>query len=218
MSRHTAHNESTRRSRRLAVGAAFAGLGLAITGIGVYAGLTATASNTSAQTVSSGNISLTMAASTGSVGFGQSITNLAPGDVVNRFVTLTNGGSLAAKDLTLAVSDATPTLLSTSGTKGLKVAVDSCSIAWVVAANSGTCAGTTTNLLASTFLSSLSSAATLVSGTVGASYNVRMSLTLPDQNETTSNGTLPGTTIQGLSAALTWTFSESQRDATTTNN
>lgn len=41
---------------------------------------------------------------------------------------------------------------------------------------------------------------------------------LPDQNETTVNGTLPANTIQGLSTNLTYTFTETQRAATTTNS
>ena len=45
-----------------------------------------------------------------------------------------------------------------------------------------------------------------------------MTTTLPDQNETTTNGTLPGGTIQGLSTTLTFTFSETQRAATTTES
>ena len=43
-------------------------------------------------------------------------------------------------------------------------------------------------------------------------------MTLPDQSETTTNGTLPAGTIQGLSASLTYTFAETQRDATTSNS
>ena len=42
--------------------------------------------------------------------------------------------------------------------------------------------------------------------------------TLPDQSETTTNGTLPVGTIQGLSASLRWTFEDAQRASTTTNS
>lgn len=61
---------------------------------------------------------------------------------------------------------------------------------------------------------------TLVAGTIaaGSALNLQVSLTLPDQNETTTNGTVPVGTIQGLTAALTWTFTESQRTATTTGS
>jgi hypothetical protein len=216
MSRHIAQGEG-RRSRRTAIGVVFAGLGLAITGIGVYAGLQATATNAAPQTVTSGTLKLVYADN--GVGFSQSILLMAPGDVVNRFVDLSNTGTLTGKDLTLGVADATPTKLTTDGTNGLKVTVSSCTVAWVVAANNGTCAGTTTVLLPSTALSSLVSApSSLVSGAVASAYALKISLTLPDQNETTTNGALPVGTIQGLSASLTWSFNEAQRAATTTNS
>ena len=46
----------------------------------------------------------------------------------------------------------------------------------------------------------------------------QVEVSLPNQNETTTNGTLPVGTIQGLNASITWTFSEAQRTATTTNS
>jgi hypothetical protein len=71
-------------------------------------------------------------------------------------------------------------------------------------------------------LSGLSSStpATLVAGQLakGTVLHLQISLTLPNQTETTVNGNLPANTIQGLSAALTWTFNEAQRTATTTHS
>lgn len=95
---------------------------------------------------------------------------LAPGDVVNRYVDLSNTGSLTGKNLTLSASDSGSTLLSTDATKGLHVTVTSCSVAWVAAA--GTCGGTTTVLLNNAPVANLvSSASTLVSGAVASSYS-----------------------------------------------
>jgi hypothetical protein len=217
MSRHIAPGEGNPRRRRTTVAVAFAALGLAITGIGVYAGLQATASNAAAQTVTSGTLKLVYADN--GVGFSQSILLMAPGDVVNRFVDLSNTGTLAGKNLTLGVADASSTKLTTDATNGLHVTVSSCTVAWVVAANTGTCAGTTTVLLNNAALSALvSSPSSLVSGAVASAYQLKISLTLPDQNEITTNGTLPVGTIQGLSASLTWSFNEAQRDAATTNS
>jgi spore coat-associated protein N len=207
----------SRRSRRTAGAAAFMLLGLAVTGAGVYAALNATAFNTSAQTVSSGTLKLTMAAN--GAGFSSSITNMAPGDVVNRYVDLTtNAGSIAAQNLTFAASDATPTKLSTDPSNGLHVTITSCSTAWVAA--TGLCPlGTTSVLLNNVSVSTLSSAAqTIVAGTPASTYSLQVSITLPDQSETTTNGTLPVGTIQGLSASMTWTFGESQRNPTTSNS
>jgi hypothetical protein len=216
MSRHIDRSGRTRRTTATAV--AFAVCGLAITGTGVYAALNATAFNSSAEHVTSGTLSLTLADN--GDGFSQSVSNLAPGDVVNRYVDLSNNGNLAAKDITLSVSDSGSSLLSTDASKGLHVTVVSCSSGtWTP--GTGACSGTTTTLVNNAALATIAgSPQSVVSGAVavGATYHLKMSLTLPDQNETTTNGSLPSGTIQGLSANLTWTFSEAQRTATTTTS
>jgi hypothetical protein len=100
------------------------------------------------------------------------------------------------------------------------VSVNACSTSWT--ASTGVCSssGTVTSLLSATALSALSSAQTLISGAVavGAVEHLQVSVQLPDQSETTTNGTAPATTIQGQSANLTYTFGESQRTATTSNS
>lgn len=70
-------------------------------------------------------------------------------------------------------------------------------------------------------LSSLASTPTsLIAGAqaAGTVDHLQISLVLPNETETTVNGVLPGSTIQGLSASLTWTFTEAQRTATTTTS
>jgi hypothetical protein len=217
-------NERTRRGRtRIALAASFAVGVLSLTGAGVYAGLNAQATGT--QNITSGTLSLTVAAGGGSGGFGQTISNMAPGDVNNVYVDLTNGtaSNLAAQNLTLAVSGTGSNLLTTSPTKGLAVAVNQCSVAWVVnpTNNTATCSGTTTPMMTSTAVSVLSATpGSVVSGsiTAGTVWHLQVSVTLPSQSETTLNGVLPGSTIQGLSTTLTYTFDEGQRTATTTNS
>lgn len=217
---------STRRpAPALFAACAVAAAGLAITGGGVFAALNATASNATAQNATSGTLSLTMA--NNGTGFGQSVSNLAPGDVVNRYVNLTQGATMDGKALTLAVADGTPSKLTTDATKGLHVTVTQCSVAWTTT-GPGACTGTgavTTVLATNVALSALVAApSTLIAGTVtsGSTLNLQVSLTLPDQNETTVNGTpaptAPATTIQGLSSALTWTFGETQRTSTVTGS
>lgn len=203
----------------VAVGAA----GLAITGGGVYAALTATATNTTPQSANSGVLSLTMG--NNGTGFGQAVSNLAPGDVVNRYVTLTQGSDLDGKDITLKVADASPNLLTRADSNGssdraLHAVITQCSVAWVPGTGAGTCGGTTNVLLPSTPLSTLASPAAVKTGAVaaGSVLHLQIALTLPDQNETTINGETPANTIQGLSSSLTWTFSETQRTATTTGS
>lgn len=204
---------------RLLAACAVAAAGLAITGGGVYAALNATASNATAQSATSGTLSLTMA--NNGTGFGQAISNLAPGDVVNRYVSLTQGAVLDGKDLTLGVADGTPTLLTSNATKGLHATITQCSVAWTPGTGAGTCSGTTTVLLTSTALSTLTAGPVAVktgSNAAGTVLNLQIAVALPDQAETVSNGALPAGTIQGLSSALTWTFGETQRTATTTGS
>jgi hypothetical protein len=228
------HAASPRLPRRRAgnkkliglAGAATLG-GLTLTGIGVYAGLNAVATGT--ESVSSGTISLILGADGNSTGLPQTISNMVPGDVYNTYVTLTNGAAMAGQNLTLAVtgSPSNSTLISppaADGTTGLQVTVTQCSVAWTVTVGTpgaGTCGGTSTSLLAATAVSSLGTAATLVAGsiTAGGVYHLQVQLTLPSSlTETTTNGTVPTSTIQGQSVTLTYTFSESQRAATTTNH
>ncbi|MFL6237893.1 MAG: TasA family protein [Actinomycetes bacterium] len=218
MSRHAYPTAvRSRRARRTAGAAAFMLLGLAVTGAGVYAALNATAFNTSPQNVTSGTVKLSLSATAPSAGFTSAITNMAPGDVVNRYIDLTNNGTLATQALTLSAVDATGTKLTSDATNGLHVTVTSCPIPWVQV-GAGTCVGGTTLLNNVPVSSLISSPSTLVAGTVAASYALQFSITLPDQTETTTNGTLPANTIQGLSASMTWTFGESQRTATNTSS
>lgn len=223
---HTSRHAGAAAPRRAAwrpLAVAVTGGALLLTaGFGVWASLSATAFNTSPQSISSGTLSLTLADN--GAGFSSSITNMAPGDVVNRYVDLTNGGNLAAQALTMSVAATGDTQLITDGTspatKALTVAVTSCSTSWT--ASTGVCSsgGTTTSLLGATTLSGLSSAQSLISGSiaVGAVEHLQIAVTLPNQTETTTNGTPISGTIQGRTANLTYTFNEGQRTATTTNS
>ena len=190
-------------------------VGLVLTGVGVYAVLTATANNPSPQRATSGTLKLTMI--NNGTGFGTAITGLAPGDAVSRHVQLTNSGTLAGSDLTLGVVDATPTELSTNPTAGLQVAVARCSVPW--ARTTGTCPGTRTALLSSSVSALRTAPASLIPGVLaaGSVHYLQVQLTLPESTDSAVNGVLPVGTVQGLSAALTWTFRETQRTSTSTS-
>lgn len=226
MAKHSEHQAGNKRGRTV-LAAAFAVAGLAITGAGVYAGLSANANNTTAETVTSGTLRLTMAAETGAAALSATVSDMAPGDVNNKFVVLTNGGTLDGKNLGLAVTDGTGSALSTSATKGLSVAVTRCSGPYIPATGfcsaaiaTPTLPGTETSYLAKTSVSALGSKVAFtgpVNPAPGAAYNLKVSL-YHDGTETVTNGTLPAGTIQGLTATLTYTFSEDQRDGVTTNS
>lgn len=198
--------------------AALGGLGLVSSS--VYASLTATASNTTGGSINSGTLKLTQAPSTvvGSTGgFATAITLLAPGDTVRRYVDLTNTGTLDAATVTLATSASVANALTTNGTAGLQVEVKECAVAWT---NAGVCTPGSTTVLASTSLLAMTSAQTLTLSSVLASAvnHLQFAISLPAGSEVTVNGTLPVGTVQGLTTAITWTFSETMRTSTITDN
>lgn len=194
---------------------------LITTGVGVFATLSASVNNVTPQAVDSGTLVLSV--DNNGAGFSQEIANLAPGDLVNRFVTLTNSGSLEGKNLTFETAATGSATLVADGvspatTKALKVSVTRCSVAWTSA--TGTCSGTTSTLLSPTTLGAVATAQTLISGSLAVDEEVhlRISTELPGQSEVTVNGVPPLVTIQGASVNVTYTFVESQRTAETTNS
>ena len=187
---------------------------------GVFAALTATTSNGVGQSVSSGTLQLTLGSASGG-GLTSAISNMAPGDSEIRYVDLTNGGTIDGSLLKLQVEATGDSALITDGvapatTKALTVTVKSCTVAW----SGGVCSGTTTTELAAAKVSALATATGLLSASpaAGTVMHLQVTTSLPDQNETTVDGVLPGTTIQGKSATLVYTFSEAQRTAQTLTN
>ena len=215
--------EATKKKRtwRPLAGAAIVISVAAIAGQSVLASLNATAFNTTAQNINAGTLKFDLA--NNGNGFGTSIANVVPGDVVNRYVTLTNSGTLNGIGLTLKTTQTGTPSLITDGispitTKALKLTVTSCSVAWNT--TTGVCSGTPTEELASTVIGSLTSATTLAGSTLNSTAvrYLQMKIELPDQNETTVNGALPANTVQGGSVDVTYTFDLKQRLATTTNS
>lgn len=210
----------TKHPLRTLAGAAFAISVVAIAGQSVLASLNATAFNSVAQTVSSGTLKMKLANS--GDGFAQNIANLAPGDTVIRYVTLTNSGTLDGIGLTLKVdATGTPTLISDSvggsTNKALRLTVTSCSQAW----SGSTCGGTSNVEIAATPLSSFATATSFTNNSSlnsGAVKYLQVKLQLPDQNETTTNGSLPSNTIQGGSIGVTYNFDLAQRLPSTSNS
>lgn len=215
---------ATARPRSVWKPLAAAGIGGAVlvaTGFGVFAQLQAQADNVlTPQAVNTGDLKLELGrqttAGTGgalSAGFTQPINNLAPGDNVNRFVTLTNTGSLDGALLKLKVADTTvpASLLSTDPVHGLRVTVQSCPVAWTAplaspnpligaptAGTGPTCTGTLngTAVAASTALSAplsgFGAPLDLAGVTTAKSVNnLLVTVGLPDQFELSVNGGTP---------------------------
>lgn len=195
--------------------------GTALVGSSVFASLTATANNTSAHSVTSGTLKLTQAASGVAgltAGFATAVTAIAPGDTISRYIDLSNGGTLDGASMNLKVADANTSTLTSSAVTGLAVVVKECTVAYTT--GTGACSGTETPVLTTTANSLLSAGLTLPVAAAdllaGAVAHLRFVISLPASSEVTTNGTLPGSTIQGVTAALTWTFTETQRNGTTT--
>lgn len=199
----------------IVVAAAVGGAGMVATN--VFAALTATATNTTGGSVTTGTLKLTLSDSVGSGGFTSAISAMGPGDTVNRYIDLTNIGTLDGASPTLQLSAPAANALTTNGTTGLQVAISACSIAWV----GGVCNETSTAVLASTPAATLVSAAqnlNLPSNLAGSTNRLKVSVSLPAGTENVLNGQLPVGTIQGLTTAITWSFVVAERAATTTNN
>ena len=201
--------------------AAIGGLALVMTT--VYATLSAQAFNTTPTSATAGTLSL-IQADNGS-GFTTPVDKMAPGDVVYRYIKYTNNGNLDAQDLKLSLSDSVNSVLTTDATRGLSVTVTQCSVAWTPA--SGACGGTSTGLGTSTAVAlkttplSLPVVPTTPAGAnilAGQEIQLRFAITLPDTNETKVNGVPPANTVQGKTAALTWTLTETMRNTTTTTS
>lgn len=213
-------------------------VGLSIAASSASSGLDAIATNGTAQTIATGTLGLTPTnglkiGGASSLGFGSNVSGMVPKDIRSFYVNLTTG-SMAGSLLTVSIIDtATATsLLTRDETKGLQVEIRGCGEAWGGTISVPTCGaqvpGTFTNLLY-TPITGINKAilstnsATLMSGEVAASTTIylRISLKLPDQNETSTNGqpAVPesGTTIQGLTASINWTFKILQRTETNTD-
>jgi len=213
--------KQTYRTRRF-LAAVFALAVALFTAAAVYAGLTAQATGT--EQVSSGTLNLTLSADTNSVGFSNFAGKMAPGDVDNVAVDLNNTGTLASlAGMTLWVAGS-PVNALTDGTaagEGLAVTITQCSVAWSAG---GACSGSTTNILGQTQISTMNTSGTAVSlsnipalaATSGQAAHLQVSLTLVG-TEASTNGVAPSPTIQGLTTTLTYTFTEQQRAAVTTN-
>lgn len=189
------------------------GSATAVAGLGTFGTFTDT--TTASTTVDSGIVDLNL----GAVGTANRLTvgasDIVPGDTVQRAFTLSGGTStspLGAVDLTSAANPSS--LLDTDGTHGLQMVIEKCSLTtgWVEAgtapAYTYTCPlGTVTTVLASRPVVGTNVALTGLDSltTAGATDQLRMTLTLPST---------AGNTFQNLTSTLTYTFTGTQRAAT----
>jgi hypothetical protein len=202
--------------------AAIAASLLAIAGTGVRATLSAIAQADTPPEISSGTLLLTL--DDVGDGFSIDISDLAPGDTVDRFVDLENVGTLDSEELGFAVSASGDSVLVTDGaapstTRALTLAIDRCTVAWTVATS--TCGGTVSSLLATQTLgAAILGGNNLLGLTLDSldTVHLRIQFVLPDQDEVSTNGVLPTPTVQDAAVVITATFRVDQRDPTSTSS
>lgn len=202
----------------IVVAAAIGGAGMVSSN--VFAALTATATNTSGGSVTTGTLKLEYLAAGSSLAFSSPISALGPGDTVNRYIDLSVTGNLDGESATVQISTSDSNTLVNDAVKGLQISITACSVAWTQT-GAGTCSGTATTVLTSTSVVSLKTSATniVLPSTLAAGVNrLRLTTNLPAGSENTVNGVLPVGTVQGLTASLTWAFVIQERTATNTSS
>jgi hypothetical protein len=202
----------------IVVAAAIGGAGMVSSN--VFAALTATATNTSGGSVTTGTLKLEYLAAGSSLAFSSPISALGPGDTVNRYIDLSVTGNLDGESATVQISTSDSNTLVNDAVKGLQISITACSVAWTQT-GAGTCSGTATTVLTSTSALSLKTSATniVLPSTLAAGVNrLRLTTNLPAGSENTVNGVLPVGTVQGLTASLTWAFVIQERTATNTSS
>lgn len=202
----------------IVIAAAIGGAGLVASN--VFASLSATATNTSGGTVTTGTLKLEYLAAGSSLAFSSPISALGPGDTVNRYIDLSVTGNLDGESATVQISTSDSNTLVNDSLKGLQISISACSVAWTQT-GAGTCSGTTTSVLTSTPVVTLKASATsiVLPSTLAAGVNrLRLTTNLPAGSENTINGVLPVGTVQGLTASLTWAFVIQERAVTNTSS
>ncbi len=199
-------------TRRGSLGPVMATIGLLGVTAAVVGGLafaTFTSTTSATQNVNSGTVAF---ASLTPSGTGQRLsvaaTDIAPGDTIQRAVTLTNTGTvnMDTSAVRLTTSATTSSLLDT-GSNGLTMTIDKCSVAWTESAfpYTYTCGGTTTSVLASSPVIATNAALANINTAPATPNHLRLTLTLP---------TAADNTYQNQSSVISYSFAGTQRAGT----
>jgi hypothetical protein len=181
------------------------GAAAAVAGIGTFGGFTDSTTPVST-TISSGTLSIDLTQP--SVAIPASTIGFVPGDSLTRAVNLVNDGNSALGSVTLASTVATPSVLTTDIANGLQLTLKSCSVAWTQGGTASnptyTCSGTERLMGTGPAVTSLTlnNPASLAAG---ATDFLTFSISLPASADNS---------FQGKSAALSLTFTATQRTGT----
>jgi spore coat-associated protein N len=185
------------------------GLGALLAGTGALA--TWTASTSASNTVAAGTVQVALGntgASTNRLTVNAS--GLVPGDTVQRSFNLSNTGSQDLASVALTTTASPSSLLDTDTTNGLQMVIDRCSVAWTESGSSPafsySCSGSTTTIISTRpVIQSALTMSGLNALTAGATDYLRLTLTFPSS---------AGTSFQGLTSTLTYSFLGTQRAGT----
>ena len=182
------------------------GVAGALAGMGTFATFTATTS--AGSTLASGTVVIALG-NTGAATNRLTVnaSGLVPGDTVQRSFDLSNTGSQDLASIALTTSASPSSLLDTDATNGLQMVIDRCSVAWTESGSSPafsySCGGSTTTIVSTrAVIQSSLSMAGLGALTSAGTDHLRLTLTFP--------GTA-GSTFQGLSSTVTFSFLGTQR-------
>lgn len=187
--------------QRLVIAAASLMLAVGLSGAGLYA--TFTTSATASHTASTATLSLTLGATGASTNrLTVNASGLMPGDSYYRSFDLTNGGSSALNAITLTTSASPSSLLDSDATNGLQMVLQRCSTAWTESGTSPnfsyTCGGTTSSVLASrAIIGSNIALSNMTATAVSTTDHLLLTVTLPSAADDT---------FQGLTSTLTFSF------------
>lgn len=181
----------------------------ALAGLGTFATWTATTG--ASNTLASGTVVIALGntgASTNRLTVNAS--GLVPGDTVQRSFDLSNTGSQDLASVGLTTTASPSSLLDTDATNGLQMVVDRCSVAWTESGSSPaftySCSGSTTTIISTrAVIQSGLTMAGLSALTAGGTDRLRLTLTFPSA---------AGSTFQGLSSTLAYSFLGTQRAGT----
>lgn len=190
----------------------------AIAGLGTFATFTST--TTASQTATAGKVVIALGASGAANRMSVNATNIVPGDTISRDVDLINSSSEGLSSVSLATTATTSSVLDTDTTNGLKMHIQSCSLAggWTETGVSPafvyTCpSGTITDVLG-TAASPVTivqtgniTPLTAITGSGTSTDHLLVVVTLPVANTAANLATPPSSTIL-------YTFTGTQRTAT----
>jgi hypothetical protein len=182
------------------------GAAAAVAGLGTFGTFT-DSSTPVATTIESGSLSIDV--SQQGVAVPVTTTGFVPGDSLTRAVNLVNDGTATLGSVTLSTTTTTttPSILTTDVTNGLQLAVKACSVAWTqggtAEAPTYTCSGTERSLGAGPVVGNIPLSNPAALNPRGTDY-LTFSISLPASADNT---------FQGKSAALSLTFTGTQRTA-----